>query len=591
MGPQEHKVERRLAAIFAADVAGYSRLMERDEVGTLRTLAAHRGVMDQLIGEHGGRIANTAGDSVLAEFPSVVEAVQCAVAVQETLGQANETRLPEQRLAFRIGVHVGDVMVHGGDLLGDVVNIAARLQALAEPGSVCVSDAARLYVRKMFQLGLDDLGLQAIKNIQEPIRAFVVKSVDGSAPRSTEQRQASALPERPSIAVLPFTNLSGSSEQDYFADGVIDDIIASLSRFPRLFVSARTSSFAFRGGTPHPKQIGQHLGVRYLLEGSIRKAGAHVRINAQLIEAETGTAIWADRFDGDQTDIFALQDEVTEHVVGLVHPRIERAEIEAASRKRPDSLTAYDRYLRALPLFHSMTHEGSDEALCLLHEALALEPRFGAAATLASVTLGHRIAQGWSTDVRGDLNEAIRLGRLALDADPNDPDALAMHGRILAYAGIDMNGAIEAVDRAVELCPNSASAWSLRGWAYAYAGRPSEAVESFLHAIRLSPMDIWLYATLTGLALAYIQLGRFDAAVVASRKALQQNAHLTSAFRTLSSALAHAGRIEQAREAAHSMLLLEPNFTISDWNQRNLWQQDAKNLFAEGLRLAGLPEG
>jgi adenylate cyclase len=590
MGPQEHRIERRLAAILAADVAGYSRLMEQDEVGTLQTLTAHREIMDRLIAEYAGRIANTAGDSVLAEFPSAVDAVQCAVAVQEALPQSSQEMPQEHRLQFRIGVHVGDVMVRGGDLLGDGVNIAARLQALAEPGGICVSEAAQQYVRKALHLGLDDLGPQAVKNIEEPIRAFAVRSVVGIAPLSMEQRTTLAPPDKPSIAVLPFANLSGNPDQDYFADGVVEDIITSLSRFPRLFVTARNSSFAFKGSASHPKQIGQQLGVRYLLEGSIRKAGARVRITAQLIEAATGTALWADRFEGDLTDIFALQDEVTEHVVGLLHPRIERAEIEAASRKRPESLTAYDRYLRALPLFHSMTREGFEEALRLLHDALALEPHFGAAANLASATVGHRIAQGWATDVRKDLDEMVRLGRLALDADPNDPNALATHGRDLAFTGADIDGGIEAVDRAVEICPNSSYAWSLRGWTYAYAARPTDAVEAFLHAIRLSPMDLWLYSTLTGLALAYIQMGRFDAAIAASRKALQQNAHLSSTFRTLAAALAHTGRVEEAKGAAHSMLRLEPNFNITEWNQRNLWRQAAKDLLVEGLRMAGLPE-
>jgi adenylate cyclase len=591
MGPQEHKVERRLAAIFAADVAGYSRLMSQDEVGTLRNLTTHREIMDRLIADQGGRIANTAGDSVLAEFASAVDAVQCAAQVQDALASANKDKPEEERLQFRIGVHVGDVMVRAGDLLGDGVNIAARLESLAAPGGICISEAAYGYVRKNLPLTFTDLGIQNVKNIEEPIKAFAVGLVEGVAPLSMEQRETLALPDRPSIAVLRFTNLSGDPEQDYFADGVVEDIITSLSRFPRLFVTARNSSFAFQGSASHSKQIGQQLGVRYLLEGSIRKAGARVRITAQLIEAETGTTLWAAKFDGNLTDVFALQDEVTEHVVGLLHPRIERAEIEAASRKRPDSLTAYDRYLRALPLFHSMTREGSDEALRLIHDALALEPRFGAAANIASATLGHRIAQGWATDVRKDMDEMIRLTRLALDADPNDPDALAMHGRALAYTGTDIDGGIEAVDRAVELCPNSASAWSLRGWIYAYAARPTDAVEAFLHAIRLSPLDISLYSTLTGLALAYIQLGRFDAAILASRKALQQNAHLSPTYRTLAAALAHTGRIEEARGAAHSMLRLEPNFTINEWNQRSPWRQAAKGTFVEGLRMAGLPEG
>jgi len=384
-----------LAAIFAADVAGYSRLISQDETVTLRALAAAREVMDRLTRDHGGRIANTAGDSVLAEFPSAVDAVQCAVAVQDKLADAGAGEPEDRRLRFRIGVHVGDVVVRGGDLLGDGVNVAARLEGLAEPGGIAISGAAHGYVRKALPLDYTDFGEQVVKGFDEPVRAYAVRA-------ATLAARASApiplpLPEKPSIAVLPFTNMSGDPEQDYFCDGLVEDIISSLSRFSSLFVTARTSSFTYKGRSVDVKQIGRELGVRYLLEGSIRKAGNRVRITGQLVDAVSGNHLWADHFDSDLADsIFALQDEITSNVVGVIHPAIQRAEIDAAARKRPTSLSAYDLYLRALPCLHRMTSDGLAEALELLYRALALDAGYSAAAALAAVIRGYRIAAGFA---------------------------------------------------------------------------------------------------------------------------------------------------------------------------------------------------
>jgi adenylate cyclase len=587
------KVQRRLAAIFAADVEGYSRLMEADEVGTLQTLTAHREIMDRLIEEHGGRIANTAGDSVLAEFPSVVDAVQAAVEAQEALRTANRALSEDHQVQFRIGVHVGDVILKEGDLFGEGVNITARLQALAPPGGVCLSGPAYDHVRKVLPLNFDDLGLQQIKNLIEPIRVYAVvvpSLVQSSSPHRAQNASSEPLVDRPSIAVLPFANLSSDPDQEYFADGIVEDIISSLARFPSLFVVARNSSFTFRGRSLDLKQIGRQLGVRYILEGSIRRATNRVRLTCQLIDAETGASLWADKFDGELGDVFALQDDITERVVGLIHPRIQRAEIEASTRRRPQSVTAYDLYLRALALFHSLTHSGSDEALQLLQRALELEPRFGPAASLASMTCTCRIAQGWATDLQRETNESIRLNRLALDIDPNDPDALAIYGRNVSYSGRDFEGGIEAVDRAVELCPNSAFAWSQRGWTYTYAARPLDAEVSYLRAMHLSPLDLTLYSTLTGLSFAYVQLERFHDAVEVARRAIQQNAHYSSTFRILAAALAQLGRFDEAQDARQEMLKLEPNFRISEWTARSPWRYPAREIYIDGLRKAGFPK-
>ncbi len=340
MGPQEHKVERRLAAIFAADVAGYSRLMEQDEVGTMRALAARRAIMDGLIAEHGGRIANTAGDSVLAEFSSAVDAVECAIEVQERIG--SETSGP--KLQFRIGVHVGDVMVRSGDLLGDGVNIAARLQSLAEPGGICISEAAHGHVRKRLPVTFASLGQQKIKNIEEEVRVYALK-VTTLATRKPGHFESLPLPDRPSIAVLPFTNMSGDPEQEYFADGLVEDITTGLSRVRSFFVIARNSSFTYKGRAVDVRQVSRELGVQYVLEGSIRKAGSRVRIVGQLVDATTGHHVWADRFEGDLSDIFDLQDRVTESVVGAVEPSIRLEEIRQARTKPTTYISAYDLYL------------------------------------------------------------------------------------------------------------------------------------------------------------------------------------------------------------------------------------------------------
>jgi len=344
-------VSRRLVAVFAADVEGYSRLMGADEVGTLKGLTERRAILDRIIGEHRGRIANTAGDSVLAEFGSAVDAVQCAVEAQTALAEANSSQAPDRRICFRIGIHIGDVMVRAGDLFGDGVNIAARLQSIAKPGGVCISGATYDQVRKVLPITFGDLGALQVKNIQEPIRAYQV-----SAPSETQQaapeRVAGAeslppLPDKPSIAVLPFQNMSGDPEQEYFADGMVEEITTALSRFQRLFVVARNSSFTFKGQAVDVKEVGRRLGVRYVLEGSVRKAAGKVRITGQLIDAATGAHIWGDRFERDLTDIFALQDEVTVAVVSAIQPKLLQKEIEISTRRRPENLTAYDFFLRA----------------------------------------------------------------------------------------------------------------------------------------------------------------------------------------------------------------------------------------------------
>ena len=497
-------VSRKLVAVFAADVEGYSRLMGADEVGTLKGLTERRAILDRLIADHRGRIANTAGDSVLAEFGSAVDAVQCAVEAQAALAEANSSLAPDRRINFRIGVHVGDVMVRAGDLFGDGVNIAARLQTLAKPGGVCISGATYDQVRKVLPMTFTDLGAQQVKNIEEPIRAYQVGAHERNARGCVLRVLLTAespppLPDKPSIAVLPFQNMSGDPEQEYFADGMVEEIITALSRFKWLFVIARNSSFTFKGKAVDIKEVGRRLGVRYVLEGSVRKASGKVRITGQLIDAVTGAHIWADRFERDLTDVFALQDEVTVAVVSAIQPKLLQTEIAMATRRRPENLTAYDFYLRAMQQYYLSTREGLAEAIRLAHRALELDPRFGLS-RLWQVSVTCKTSFGAMLSI---LNSTARkqfgLLRLALSVDDGDPDTLARAAVISAFMVGDSESEIEMADRAVALNPNSYLAWNSRGWVYRIAGLPEEAIRSFERAIRMSPVDPRLHLTFAGM--------------------------------------------------------------------------------------------
>jgi adenylate cyclase len=587
------KVSRRLVAVFAADVEGYSRLMGADEVGTLKGLTERRAVLDKLIGDHGGRIANTAGDSVLAEFGSAVDAVQCAVDAQAALAEANSALAPDRQISFRIGVHIGDVLIRAGDLFGDGVNIAARLQSIAKPGGVCISGATYDQVRKVLPMTFEDLGVQQVKNIQEPIRAYQVGAPSGrrdAAPaRIAEAESPPPLPDKPSIAVLAFQNMSGDPEQEYFADGMVEEIITALSRFKWLFVIARNSSFTFKGRAVDVREVGRRLGVRYVLEGSVRKASGKIRITGQLIDAITGAHIWTDRFERDLTDVFALQDEVTVAVVSAIEPKLLQTEIALATRRRPENLTAYDLYLRALQQYYLATREALAEAIRLAHRALELDPRFGPVAALAGIChVLQNIIFGYAIDPQFDRKEAVRLSRLALSIDDGDADTLAWAAFISAYMVGDSESEIEMADRAVALNPNSFNAWNCRGVVYRIAGLPEEAIQSFERAIRVSPVDPRLHRTFAGIGLAFIQLGRFDEAIVAGKKAQRLNPSYPWAYCCLASAFAHLERDAEAREAAARVLEFDPAFTISGWIARG--GQTNSKLLIEGLRKAGLPE-
>src|SRR5216684_2622462 len=472
------RVQRRLTAILAADVAGYSRLMGLDEAGTARTLHEHRATVDPIVAHYGGRIVKTTGDGVLLEFPSIVAAVDCAVAVQNLMRERNRGVPEQRRMLFRIGINLGDVLIDGDDILGDGVNIAARLEGIAEPGGICVSDDVYRQVIGKLDVSFEDMGNQQLKNITRPVRAYRARIVD--VPTSGASVSFLPLPDKPSIAVLPFINMSGDPEQDYFADGMVEDIITALSHFRALFVIARNSSFTYKGRAVDVKQVGRELGVRYVLEGSVRKSANRVRITGQLIDSATGAHLWADRFDGGLEDYFDLQDQVTTNVVGAIAPKLEQAEIERAKRKPTDSLDAYDHYLRGLANYHQWTEEANSEALRLFQKVIELDPDFASAYGWAAACYIHRKLNGWMNDHDGTA--AAQLAQRAADLGRNDAEVLAEAGFVIAYVVGDLDSGAAFVDQALSLNPNLASAWRWGGWIKIWLRDLEMALGRFKHA-------------------------------------------------------------------------------------------------------------
>jgi adenylate cyclase len=574
---------RRLAAILAADVVGYSALMQRAEEATYAEFERlKRELIEPGLSRHEGRLIKTTGDGALAEFASPLAAIRCAVEIQDHLSSGSSA------LTLRVGLNLGDVIVgQDGDLYGDGINIAVRLEGIADPGGILISEKVYSEVQGKLDVGFEERGEQQLKNIDKPVRAYAVCA---GAHRAPTERPSSAppLPDRPSIAVLQFENMSGDPEQEYFADGMVEEITTALSRFKWLFVIDRNSSFTFKGRAVDIKEVGRKLGVRYVLEGSVRKASGKVRIAGQLIDAVTGAHIWADRFERDLIDIFALQDEITVAIVLAIQPKLLQTEIAAATRSRPENLTAYDFYLRAVQQYYSSTCEGYAEAIGLAHRALELDPRFGLAAALAGNCHMLNVVLGYAIDPQVERNEAVRLLHLALSVDDGDPDTLARASAISSFLIGDSESAIEMADRAVALNPNSFTAWHARGMVYRNAGQPEEAVRSFERAIRMSPLDPTLHRALVGMGWALIELGRFDEAIVAGKKAQRQNPSHSATYRCLASAFAHLGRDAEARAAAVRLFEIDPATTISAFIARG-GLSNAK-LLIEGLRKAGLPE-
>ena len=584
----EERVERRLAAILCADVAGYSRLMGADEEGTLAALKSHRReLIDPLIAQHKGRIVKTTGDGMLVEFASVVDAVRCAVVLQHGMADRN-ANLPEgERIRFRIGINLGDVIVDEGDLFGDGVNVAARLEALAQPAEICVSASVREEVGEKLPIGFADLGEHEVKNIARPVRVYRVDArAEPTGPAAADTPLA--LPDRPSIAVLPFANLSGDPEQDYFVDGMVEDIITGLSRIKWLFVIARNSTFVYKGHPVDVKQVGRELGVRYVLAGSVRKLRSRVRITAQLIDATSAAHVWAERYDRALDDIFALQDELTMSVVGAIEPTLQQAEIERAKRKRPDSLDAYDLYLRALPFAMTCMPEDAERALPFLEQVIAIESDYAAAHAMIAFCHEQRY-------LRGGLHEetraaALHHARTAIATGADDTTALTLGGFVVAVVAHDFTTALDAIDRALAVSPSCALAFAFSAIVRAWHGDDAIAIEHARAALRLNPYGGSFWMPYVGLAYTHFFSGRFEEALSATSRALQGNPRFSVPAFLQTAALARLGRDAEATAAAQNVLKLQPNFTIASVVDSAITSPERLDMLADALRRAGLPE-
>ncbi|MGE3743943.1 MAG: adenylate/guanylate cyclase domain-containing protein [Geminicoccaceae bacterium] len=582
-------------AILATDVAGYSRLMGQDEEGTLAALKAiRRELGDPKVKEHRGRIVKTTGDGLLIEFASVVDAVRCAVEMQEAMAERNAVVPQARQIAFRMGINLGDVIMDEGDIFGDGVNVAARLEALAEPGGICVSQLVRDQVRDKLDVVFEDLGEQGLKNITRPVHVYRVRP-SGPNPSAGDSEGVSPpalpLPEKPSIAILPFQNMSGDPEQEYFTDGMVEEITTAIARLPWLFVIARNSSFTYKGKAVDVKQVARELGVRYVLEGSVRKAGNRVRITGQLIDATSGAHLWADRFDGALDDIFELQDKVAASVAGAIEPKLRGAETERASRKPPGRLDAYDLYLRAMAEFQKYTADGMNAGVGFCTRALAIDPTYPPAAALLGYCRLHQIFQGWGPVSPMEVAEAVRLARLAIEAGKDDPDALVMGGDALSYFTGDRDLVGSAVERALALNPNSALAWCLRGWAFFVRGQPEAAIEAFQKSMRLSPLDPFEWLSTGGIAFANAFAGRYETAIEWADRCLRGQPRLAFMIRLKAAACATLDRMEEARECVRLVLAIDPAWTIAKTKSVQRHVTAAFDAFmVEGLHKAGLPE-
>jgi adenylate cyclase len=589
------RVERRLAAVMAGDVAGYSRLMGRDEELTLAQLKAFRKtVVDPRIAAYRGRIVKTTGDGMLVEFASAVDAARCGVEIQREMARQNVDVSPELRIEFRIGIHVGDIIFDDDDIFGDGVNIAARLEGIAEPGGVCVSDDAHRQIRGKIDVAFYDIGEQTLKNIAEPMRAWHIRFAGEVAPAvrssATAMRvQDLALPDKPSIVVLPFDNMSAEPGQDYLADGIVEAITAALSCIRSFFVIARSSAFTYKGRATNARDIGKELGVAYLLEGSVQKAGNRLRIIVQLIETEGGAHVWSSRFDGAVEDFFDLEDRITEQVAGALQPSIRIAEIERSRRKRPQDLGSYDYTMRAMPHVWALEKEESGRALELLDKALAIDPEFPLALSLAGWCHAQRSVYNWADDIAESQALARSLAERAAEMSGDDPVILAVLGAVHTFVR-NYGTARVLLERAVTLDSNAAWAWSRLGWLENYADQPQKAIDNFERALRLSPIDPMNFNNYVGLGSAHEVAQEYDKAAAFYRRALEERPNAGWIYRNLASSLSGAGRVEEAKQAFAEMMRNYPDLTVAKFKQAMVFSTVPLNRMAENLRKLGLPD-
>ncbi|TCR64802.1 adenylate/guanylate cyclase domain-containing protein [Bosea sp. BK604] len=584
----EERVLRRLAAIVAADVVGYTRLMDADEEGTLARLKSmRRDVLQRNAKQHGGRIFKTTGDGVLIEFTSAVDAVTSAIAIQRALPAHNADLTEGQRLALRIGISLGDVIVEGDDLYGSGVNVANRMQTLAPPGGICISGNVHEHVRNTLDIAFDDLGDQKVKNLDRPIRCYRVR--DPAEPAAAGiVAPAPTLPDTPSIAVLPFTNLSGAAEQDYFADGITEDIITALSRLRWLFVIARNSTFSYKGRAIDVRQVAQELGVRYVLEGSVRAAGQRIRIVGQLIDARTGKHLWAEKYDRDLTDVFVVQDEITNVVVATIEPHLYAEEGARAASKPPGSIDAWGLVVRAMGLINKVGRRQNDEAQALLRQAISVDPGYARAHALLGWAIWWATLCYWVPETREGYAQAARHAQDGVSCDPADPWARMTFGLCLSTAG-QHERALAELQAALDLNPSFALGRTAHGWALLRAGHYDAAVTETGKAIRMSPTDSFagIYTAIHGLAL--LGARRFAEALPHLRRSVSAFAEYSGHYNTLISCCGHLGLIEEAQEFIAARSRVGPPLHLSVLRQ-NLGKFAHCDVFVEGLKKAGVPE-
>lgn len=584
------RIERRLAAILAADVAGFSALMERNEEGTYSRIGTlRREVIEPRLSEHHGRLIKTTGDGFLAEFASPIAALRCALSIQESLfDDPNALRL-------RIGINLGDVIIEqGGDVYGEGINVAARLEGLADPGGILISGKIHSEVEGKVTADFEDLGERQVKNISRPIRMYAVRPTEAVATPSEAVAAAGmktfSLPDKPSIAVLPFQNMSGDPEQEYFADGMVEEIITALSRFKSLFVIARNSSFTYKGKAVDIKRVGRELGVRYVLEGSVRKSGGHVRITGQLIEAGTGTHLWADKFDGELKEVFELQDLVTANVVSVIAPKIQQSEIERARAKPTDRLDSYDFFLRGIAAYADRSKWGTAELRDWFKKASERDPDYAAAQVmLAYCALSKQATLGVPLSAE-ERAEAIQIAERASALAIDDSFVLSRAAHIFVYLGQDYDRAEAMIEEAVALNTNDAAAWAFRGWISLMCVEPARAIESFERRLQLSPLDPGRASSWNGMSFAHFLLGEYDQGCAIAAKALAMSADAHTLCALIMNHVA-AKRFDEARKSAERLLQLRPDFRASharksfptktvEWGDR----------MVAVLREAGVPE-
>ncbi len=623
-------MERKLTAILCADVFGYSRLMGEDEEATLRTLSSHRKLIDSLIEQHHGRFVNSAGDSVLAEFASVVNAVQCAVEIQNTLKAENANLSPERRMEFRIGVNLGDVMVDGEQTYGDGVNVAARLESLADPGGICISGKVHDEIRSKLALGYQDLGAQQVKNITEPVRVFRVMLDGEAATRTTATATgrsrpkhwrggvfslvglaiviavivlvqhlslrppapsasipsvpapALTLPDKPSIAVLPFTNMSGDREQEYFSDGITDDLTTALSRLPDLFVIARTSAFTYKGKAVKVQEVSRELGVKYVLEGSVRKADNQVRITAQLVDATTGDHIWAEHYDRGLRDIFSLQDEIVRRIVTTLNLQLNLTEKGVRVAKRTDNLEAYDYLLRGMEFQENLTKEGNEKARQMFEKAIELDPKYSDAyAWLGNLLASDQVSQ-WNPH---GYDLAMKLEQQSIALDNSNALAYAIMSFVLNDKR-QSDLSVAAAERAVLLEPNLALGYIALGFALTDSGKPTEALVAVHKAMRLDPEGQFYNSFVEGRV--YLLMGRYEEAIPAFKRELARHPHFITAHALLIACYVELGRNEEARAEAAEVMRINPQFSLTALKQVSAFKEPLRDRLYGDMAKAGL---